>query len=58
MPGVEVGRLQGEGLEALVQWREVVDVDGRHADQRAQFPQGRILLVARLDFLGGGQFVT
>ncbi|MCY1435345.1 hypothetical protein D9M71_514370 [compost metagenome] len=58
VPGVVIGRLQGEGLKVLLQRRQIGDVDSGHADERTQFAQGRILFVTRLDFLGSCQFIA
>ena len=58
MPGVEIGWLQYEGLEVLIQRRQISDIHGRHADQCAQFAQRCVLFVARLDLLGGRQLIT
>ncbi|MNZ24295.1 hypothetical protein D3C78_414410 [compost metagenome] len=58
VPAVVVGRLQAEGLEGLTQGFQVVDVDVRGSDQRAQFTQRGVLFVACLDLFGSGQLVT
>ena len=58
MPGVVVGRGQGERGKALVQRCQVVDVDALHADQRAQLPERGVLLIQGLDLFGGGQLIA
>ncbi|MCY1361941.1 hypothetical protein D9M69_486370 [compost metagenome] len=58
MPGVVIGRLQGEGLEVLIQWCKVGNVDRRHTDQRAEFAQRCILFITCFDFFGGGQLIA
>ncbi|MNS24133.1 hypothetical protein D3C72_559680 [compost metagenome] len=58
MPGVVIGRHQREGLEVLIERRQITDVHRRRTHQRTQLPQRGVLFVARLDLLGSRQFIT
>ncbi|MNC64627.1 hypothetical protein D3C75_1148470 [compost metagenome] len=58
MPGFVTSRLQSQQRETVIERCQLIDPRRRLTDQRAQFAQGRILIVARLDFLGIGKLIA